>query len=137
MSILLLLCLFFGICCCNSIVFSACSYAFLLPPPFLTCCALALLLLCFWSKVFFVFIRLIHRDAHLAQLRLCLFNLAHELLVCLGAVVKGQHAPAEADEKVSAKGNEGPKGELFVLVMHVSLVILHFSFGVFGMGCVK
>ena len=39
-------------------------------------------------------------------------DLADELVVGLGAVVEGEHAPAEAGEEVGAQGDEGPEGEL-------------------------
>lgn len=52
---------------------------------------------------------LIHSDPHLSQVRLGEFDLAHEFLVRLGAVVEGEDAPAEAAEKVRAEGDEGPE----------------------------
>lgn len=54
----------------------------------------------------------VHRNTQLAQLNLRRLDLAHQLLVRLGAVVEGQHAPAEAEEQVRAEGDEGPEGEL-------------------------
>lgn len=33
--------------------------------------------------------------------------------MCFGAVVEGHDAPAETDEEVGTKRNEGPKGQLF------------------------
>lgn len=44
-------------------------------------------------------------DIHtqLPQFHLGRFDLAHQLFVCLGTVVKGEDAPAETDEKVCAE----------------------------------
>lgn len=56
---------------------------------------------------------LVNVNAQPPQIRLGHINLLHQLLVRGGDVVEGEDAPAEAEEEHSAKGDEGPEGELF------------------------
>ena len=46
------------------------------------------------------------------QLLSRLLDLGHQLGVRLGHVIERVHAPAELEEEVCAKGNEGPEGQL-------------------------
>lgn len=59
-----------------------------------------------------VFPCLVHIHAQRSEVLLGQLDFAHQLLVCVGAVVEGQDAPAEADEQVGAERDEGPEGEL-------------------------
>lgn len=61
---------------------------------------------------------LVDVDATRAQVFLRQLDLGHDLLVRLGHVVEGQHAPAETEEQVGAEGDEQPEGELFCGVAH-------------------
>ena len=55
---------------------------------------------------------LVHIDAHLPQVLLCLLDLEHQFLVRRRYVVEGQDTPAQAAEEVCPKGDEEPEGDL-------------------------
>lgn len=46
---------------------------------------------------------LVHINALLPQLFFCLFDLLHQLLVCLGNVIEAVHVVPELEEEVCAK----------------------------------
>lgn len=65
---------------------------------------------------------LINTNALGPEIRLRKLDLLHQLLVRLGRVAEGEHAPAEAEEDPSAEGDEGPEGELIVVCLLVTQV---------------
>lgn len=66
---------------------------------------------------------LINTNALGPQVRLRKLNLFHQLLVRLGRVVEGEHAPAEAEEDPGAEGDEGPEGELFCFSLQSAFTV--------------
>jgi hypothetical protein len=58
--------------------------------------------------------RLVFANIHALCLKVFprLGYLLHELLVRVRYVVEGEDSPAELEEEVCAKGNEGPEGKL-------------------------
>jgi hypothetical protein len=75
---------------------------------------------------------LINVNAHGPELFLCVLNFSHQFLVCFWYIVEGEDAVAEFEEKVCAKGYEGPKGELEAVVVSKVYLKMIPNDGVFG-----
>lgn len=55
---------------------------------------------------------LIYRDASLPEIRLCLINLLHELLMRFRYVIEGEYAVAKLEQEECAEGDDGPERKL-------------------------
>ena len=57
---------------------------------------------------------LVNINALRPQLCLCLFNLCHQLFVCLWNIVEAVHTVAELEKEISTEGDECPEWKLLL-----------------------